>query len=322
MKRRIFTFLLFAFAGLTACKKNDNNQPDIKQYDDQQIQQYMSANSLTDFTKDETVIGDGATGIYYKIINPGNPSSGPDSIKYQDQISIVYTVKSMDGKFARTDTIVNHFDGYLGNLTTLIDQTTGFSMPVGVQLALHDLLKYPGASMRVLIPSRLGYGVRGFGTGSVTSTNRIAGNQSLDFYLHVVKNQADYDDLVIKNYFNANGLSGYTKDPLGYYYKIITPGTGTQGEITRYSTVSMTYVASLLNGVSVDETAKTTATSFTLSGGYIDGFVDSIVKHCVTGTSISVFIPSALGYGTNSNGAVPVNGILRYEMQIASVTQP
>lgn len=321
MKQRIFTLLLIAFAGLTACKKNDDNQPDIKQYDDQQIQQYMSANSLTGFTKDQTLVGDGETGMYYKIINPGNPSSGPDSIKYQDQISIVYTLKSMDGKFVRTDTIVNHFDGYLGNLTTLVDQTNGFYMPVGVRLALHDLLKYPGASMRVLIPSRLGYGVNGFGTGSVTSTNRIAGNQSLDFYLHVIKNQADYDDKTINNYFTAKGLSGYTKDPLGYYYKVITAGTGTTGEITPYSSVSLTYVGSLLNDISFDEAAKTTATTIT-PAGFIDGFKDALIKHCKTGTSISVFIPSALAYGRVANNAIPPNGILHFEMQITSVTQP
>jgi hypothetical protein len=37
MKQKIFTFLLIA-AGLTACKKNDSNQPNIREFDEQKIQ--------------------------------------------------------------------------------------------------------------------------------------------------------------------------------------------------------------------------------------------------------------------------------------------
>ncbi|MBL4675009.1 MAG: FKBP-type peptidyl-prolyl cis-trans isomerase [Mucilaginibacter sp.] len=314
MKQRIFTLLLFAFAGLTACRKNDDNQPDIKQFDDSQIQAYMSTNSLTGFTKDETVIGDGETGIYYKIINPGTPSTGPDTLKYSDKISIVYTVKSMDGKYVATDTLINHLDDYLGHFVNV-------SLPQGLQLGIHNLLKYSGGSMRLLIPSRLAYGVRGYGVGSVTSTNRIAGNQSLDYYVHVIKDQVAYDDQVIKNYFTANNLSGYTKDPLGYYYKVVTAGTGTDGEIDAYSNVSLTYVGSLLNGTNFDASSQTTATSL-VPDNLIDGFKDALVKHCKTGTSLSLFIPSALGYGQTSQTTIPANGILHFELQVASVTQP
>ncbi|QXV65369.1 FKBP-type peptidyl-prolyl cis-trans isomerase [Mucilaginibacter sp. 21P] len=321
MKQRIFTFLVLALAGLTACKKNDNNLPDIQQYDDQQIQAYISANALTGFTKDETLIGDGATGLYYKLISPTTPGTGPDSLKYQDQVSVVYTLKSMDGKYVSTDTIANHYNGFLGYMTS-VNTTTGFYFPVGAQLAVHNLLKYPGANIQVLIPSRLAYGVRGFGVGSITASGRIAGNQSLDMYVHVIKDQAAYDDQVIKNYFTANNLTGYTKDPLGFYYKVVTQGSGSVGEITQYSNVSATYVGSLLNGTNFDQSSQTTATTLT-PYSLIDGFKTAILKYGSTGTSLSLFIPSALGYGTAQQSAgIPANSVLHFEVQIASVTQP
>lgn len=312
MKQRFFTFLLLAFAGLTACKKNDQNQPDIKQYDEQQIQAYMSANGLTGFTKDDTEIGDGVTGMYYKIINAG---TGPDTLKYSDKISVVFTIKSMDGKYVSSDTINNHMDDYLGHFVNN-------NLPQGLQLGIHNLLKYPGGSMRLLIPSRLAYGVNGYGTGSITNTSgRIAGNQSLDYYVHVIKDQAAYDEQSIKNYFTANNLTGYTKDPMGYYYKINTAGTGLEGDITAYSNVSLTYTGTLLNGTAFDNSSATTATTL-VPYALIDGFNDALVKHATTGTSLSLFIPSALGYGRVINSLIPSNSVLHFELTVASVTQP
>ncbi|MET3978861.1 FKBP-type peptidyl-prolyl cis-trans isomerase FkpA [Mucilaginibacter sp. UYP25] len=307
MKQKIFTFLLIAAAGLTACKKLDN-QPDIREYDKQQIEQYISGNGLNDFIQDPTPDGTGTTGMYYKILTPG---SG-DSIKYADKISIVYTLKSFDGKYTSSDTISNHIEEYLGHLTA-------DNLPKGLQLAIHNLLQYRGGSMRVLIPSRLAYGVNGFGSGSITNVNtRIAGNQCLDYYVHVIGDQPAYDDIVINNYMAANSLKGYTKDALGYYYKIITPGTGAAGEISEFSTVTATYSGALLNGVAFDESSKTTATTLT-PYNLIDGVKDALIKHAVTGTSISILIPSPLGYGTAAQNSIPSNSALRFEFQVTKV---
>ncbi|WP_292970672.1 FKBP-type peptidyl-prolyl cis-trans isomerase [Mucilaginibacter sp.] len=319
MKHRFFTFLLIAFAALTACKKNDQNELDIKQYDDQQIQSYMTANSLTGFTKDTTTLSDGNSGIYYKIIGQGKG----DTLKYSDQVSIVYTIRSMDGKFAVGDTIANRRYDFLGPLTNPA-AITGFALPSGLQLAIHNILKYKGSSMRVLIPSRLAYGTRGYGSGSITNTNtRIAGNQSLDIYVNVIKDQNAYDDLVIRNYLTANNvINGYTKDPLGYYYKVITPGTGTVGEIGDYSNVSMTYAGSFLNGVYFDNGSITTAATFQGIFGAVTGFKDPLKKYAATGTSLSVYIPSSLGYGVSGYNTIPPNSILHFEMQVTQVTQP
>ena len=315
MKQKIFTFLLIAAAGLTACRKTDN-QPNITEYDDLQIQQYISSNGLTGFTKD-------ATGISYKILTPGNG----DSLKYSDKISIVYTLKSMDGKFISQDTITNHYYNFLGYLTTP-NAITGFRLPVGLRTAVHDILKYKNGSMRLLIPSRLGYGVDGYGSGSITNVNtRIAGNQSLDVYVHVIGDQDVYDNKVINNYVAANNLSGYTKDfavidsagiqvKKYYHYKTVTAGTG--ASISEFSTITTTYTGYLLNGTAFDVSSQTTATTLSPTS-LIEGIKQALIGHAKAGTSISVLVPSSLGYGTALQNIIPSNSILKFEFQITTV---
>ena len=325
MKQNIFTFLLIAAAGLTACKKNDSNQPNLREFDEQKIQAYISANGLTGFTADTTKDGIGTTGMYYKIISQATG----DTLKYSDNISLVYTLKSFDGKYTSADTISNHFTGYLGQLT-VTNQLTGVRLPPGLQLAIHNLLKYKGSSMRVLIPSRLGYGVDGFGSGSISNVNaRIAGNQSLDLYVHVIGNQDAYDYKVINNYMVAN--SGYIKDfalvdSIGtqvkkyYYYKIGTPGTGGIDEISEFTNVTGTFTGYLLNGT-VFDTSGATAITFT-PYQYITGVEEALQKHASKGTFISILMPSSLGYGAGARTGIPGNSVLKFDFQITDVKQP
>ncbi|RWY47880.1 FKBP-type peptidyl-prolyl cis-trans isomerase [Mucilaginibacter gilvus] len=315
MKQKIFTFLLIAAAGLSACRK-DTVDPTIKEYDEQQIKNYIAANSLTGFIRD--TIGGDTTGMYYKIINPG---SGP-KVEYSDRLALVFTLKSFDGKYASIDTISNHFYDYLGHLAQ-------DGLPKGLQTGIFNLLKYKGASMRLLIPSHLAYGKDGYGTGSVTNVNsRIAGNQSLEYYVHVIDDQPAYDDLVIRNYLTANTLSGYTKTASGLYYKIITPGTGAIGEIKDLSIVTSTYTGALLNGVVFDEASKTTAYVFTPTvsdglSGLVKGVKEGLEDHATVGTSISLLLPSGLGYGNfpTTGSSIPSFAPLRFEFQITTVTQ-
>ncbi|TWR27390.1 hypothetical protein FPZ43_12975 [Mucilaginibacter pallidiroseus] len=307
MKQRIFTFLLLTITALTACRK-DRNEPSIKEYDDAQIQAYMSTNSLSDFKRD-TTDGD-TTGLYYKIINKG--SGAP--LEYSDFISLVYTLRSMDGKYTASDTILNHQYLLLGYVSK--------SLPKGLQLGIKNALKFRGASMRLLIPSRLAYGKSGFGTGSITNTNgRIAGNQSLDMYVHVINDQQVYDDLVIRNYMSANGLTGYTKAADGTYYKIITAGTSSV-TLNEFSTVTCTFTANLMNGTAVNEVYKTSSGALAVSSTFPLGVINILKTSGKVGSSLSIIIPSRLGAGTQGVGVVPPNAPVRYDIQITDITNP
>lgn len=310
MKQTIFTLLLFSAIALVSCKKHDN-QPDIAQFDDEQIQNYISANGITGMTKD-------TSGIYYKIILPPKTDT---ALTYSDNISFVFTLKSFDGHYSSLDTIQNHYQGFLGHIVSN-------GLPAGLEIAILNDLKYPGASMRVLIPSHLAYGVNGYGTGSISNTSsRIAGNQCLDYYVNLVAAQPDkaqrqqaYDYQVIQNYMKSNGLTGYTLDS-GVYYQVTTQGTGTV-PITDNTTAEVTYVGRLLNNSVFDSHVEADSTSIQIPD-LVKSVSRILKKHATQGTVISMLMPSTLGYGMIAQSAlvtIPANSPLRFEFRILSVS--
>lgn len=302
MKPNFFTLLLLSAIGLSSCRKGQND-PGIKDYDNQQILSYIAKNGLTDMQRD--LSGGDTTGTYYKILAPGNTAHPVD---YPDEIAFVYTLNSFDGKFVAADTVLNHFDGFLGHVA-----------PSGLMLAIHNILKYKGAKMRLLLPSHLAYGVSGVGSGSKTILNgRIAGNQCLDYTLNLIDDEVVYEDLVIKNYMAANNLTGYTKTADGLYYKIITPGTG--ASINDNSSLVLNYTGQLMNGTFFDNNYASTSTATfsdlnTLTGGAHEGL--KLVKN---GGAISLITPARLGYGPSGASGIPANSCLRFEFSNIVVT--
>jgi len=318
MKQILYTLLLFCTVGLFSCRK-DKNELTIKQFDDQQIQNYISANGLTGMQRDLTT-GD-TTGMYYKILSLGTGSA----IKYSDSVSLVFTLSSFDGQFIATDTIINHVENFLGHITQN-------NIPTGVQLAILNILKNKGGRMRLLVPSHLGYGSTGFGSGSSSGNNRITGNQCLDYYINVVNTdkvtspstgkkvlgQSIYDDQSIKNYIAANGLTGYIATGTGLYYKIIQPGVG--NAITGSSIVTVQYTSTLFNGIVTSDqynAADGSGTTLDLSDDSRRGLVEGIQK-TLPGSRISLLIPSGMAYGPDSysDSSIPVNSCLRYEINV------
>jgi FKBP-type peptidyl-prolyl cis-trans isomerase FkpA len=304
MKQTTFTLLFFAVITLVSCRK-DNNNLSLKEYDDEQIKTYMTTNGISDFTPD-------ASGMYYKIISPGTGKA----LEYSDSVSIVYKVSSLDGKYNSTDTIANHFQDFVGRIAN-----TGFPLGFGikgVQLAVHDLLKYRGGSMRLLVPSRLGYGVSGAGSGSSSvSAGRIAGNQCLDLYIHVINNQVEYDKASIRKYIASNNLtSTMLEDPAGYWYQIRTPGTGTV-PITNNSTITITYTAKLQNGTTVDQYNAPGGTVFEIPSLF-KGVREGLKKYATAGALITFIIPSSQAYGKVPTGAIPPNSNIVFEVQVIS----
>jgi len=313
MKQTIFTLFLISAIGLVSCRKN-GNQINIKQYDQQQIQNYISANGITGMQKDTS--GGDTSGIYYKLILAPKTDT---PLTYSDNVSFVFTLRSFDGLYTSTDTIQNHYQGYVGHIVSN-------ALPAGLEIAILNDLKYVGASMRVLIPSRLAYGRSGYGSGSIHNVNsRIAGNQCLDYYVHVIAGQPDnaqrqkaYDYQVIKNYMAANNLTGlYTLDS-GVYYHIQTQGTGTD-PITDNTTAEVTYNGRLLNNVAFDSNFITDTTAVEIPN-MIAGVSRTLKKHAVQGTVISMLIPSYLGYGIQAQTGLPANSCLRFEFTVHSVS--
>ncbi len=299
MKLTLFTLFLLSVIGFASCRKS-SGEPDIKQYDQQQIQNYIAANGITGMQRD-TAGGD-TTGIYYQIITPGTGGK----VDYPDTISYVYALHSFDNKFVAYDTVLNHFFGYLGHV-----------VPNGLMLSIRNDLKFRGGKIRVLVPSHLAYGVDGVGSGSSTVTNnRIAGNQCLDYTINLINRQDLYDDMVVTNYMTANNLSGYTKittgPAAGMWFKITTAGTG--NSINDNSSVTCNYKLLLMNNTFIDTAYATTTTTFadlqSLTTGAHQGL--KLVKGG-NGSAISLIMPSRLGYGNSGASGIPANACLRFE---------
>jgi FKBP-type peptidyl-prolyl cis-trans isomerase len=305
MKLKFFTLLLLSAICFVSCRKYDN-LPDIKQYDQQQIESYIAANGLTDMVRD-TAGGD-TTGTYYKILSPGTGAQ----IDYSSAVSYVYTIRTFDGKYSVNDTVVNHFYNVVGHI-----------VPNGLMLAIRNDLKRLGGKMRVLVPSHLGYGKNGAGSGSITLTNgRIGGNQCLDITVSLIKNQGIYDQMVIKNYMAANNLTGYTMTEDSLWYKITTPGTGTS--INNNSVITMNYTEYLMNNTNPDGNyyASTNTYSITDLASRLDpaGRVEGLKLLGKAGGTISLIVPSALAYGTSVASGIPVNACLRWDISNVTVT--
>jgi len=98
------------------------------------------------------------------------------------------------------------------------------------------------------------------------------------------------------------------------YYIITEEGTGEHPTAT--SKVSVFYKGYLTNGNVFDETTNGSE-SFYLSN-LIEGWQIGIpiLKEGGSGT---FFVPSALGYGSQSTGSIPANSVLIFEISLVNV---
>ena len=316
MKQSYLALFFLTVLGLFSCRK-EGKDIGIKEYDQNQIDAYIKANNLTGMQRDKAGNVD-TTGIYYQIQSQGKG----ETLDYDKRQTFVFTIKSLDGKYAVTDTFVNRSYNYLGAVA-----------PKGLMLALYNLAKTKGTKARFLIPSHLAYGVNGVGTGG----SRLPGNESLDYSLNVL-NDADldqYDDSSIQKYMTANNLTGYqrivsTKSPQSVIYRKVTQaGTGTV-QSTQSSNVNLQYTLLLFNGAIADQlndqATGNVGVAINLENGAIQGWKEGLAG-LTAGSKVSLIIPSRLGYGmsakTDANtGAVtiPPSSCLRYEINLLTVT--
>jgi FKBP-type peptidyl-prolyl cis-trans isomerase FkpA len=308
MKKIILSLLIAIVAGFVSCRKADTD-PDINQYDEEQIQAYIKDNGITGMQRD-------ASGIYYKVLKAGTGAR----FQYSDSIGLVFTLHTFDGTYASTDTMSNHYTGYLGHISR-----TGY--PLAMQTAIYELVKNYGGKIRLLIPSHLGYGSKGIGSGSSTTVNtRIAGNQCLDYYINVMNNQPGdnqntYDDMVIKNYIKANGLTGFQKTASGLYYLITRPGVGTT-PVTDNSYVNCNYTFQLLNAYIFNQYNTAGAGAQFEIPELIAGVKEAFKSFATTGTKMTIIMPSSLAYGANGvkDQNVPGNSCVRFDVQVFNVS--
>lgn len=288
-------FIKYALPGflvlsiIVACEKEYET---IDVIDDRNVEAYIKQNNLNVQEYQDS-------GVYYQVVSPG---TGAET-KYSDKMPLIFTIRSLDGKYLAIDTfnIGNRYYNYLG-----------YFNPEAVRTGIKEVLKKSGGTLRMVIPSRLAFGRNGVGS--------IPGNASLDLVVKVmeVSKIPQYDDFTINKYMELNALTGFTKTTTGLYYKIDQPGTGSP--ITVDSTVVAEYTGKLLNGIVFDKAVAGSGASFALSS-VVKGWQEAIplIKQ---GGSIRMLIPSALAYGMDgSSGSIPPFSCLDFAVKVTDVTQ-
>lgn len=319
-------FLLFTMA-VSSCRKSGNDI-DIKTYDNNQIRDYIAANALNNMKRD-TVGGD-TLGVYYQILNQGKGAA----LNYDTRIIYVLSVKSLDGKFLATDTISSSVIGPISNYKTVAGRgidAVGLIVPKGLMMAIHNVMKNKGTTARILVPSRLAYGVSGITIG----TNRLPGNESLDYTVNVLDDgnsaaMIAYDDLAIRRYCSANNIdiNSYTKKQSGLYVKINQVGTGNTA-IASTSTVSVKYQGLLFNGFVFDGNVSDTGVSIDMQS-VIAGWQEGL-SGLTAGAKVDLLIPSRLAYGSTPQAqtssatgltvvTIPTTSCIRFGIDVLTVT--
>lgn len=112
----------------------------------------------------------------------------------------------------------------------------------------------------------------------------------------------------------ANLTSTVTKDSRGFYYQILTPGTGATPTLS--SKVTVFYKGTLTNGNVFDQTNASPVT-FGLNQlilGWQYGI--PLVK---AGGRDMLYLPPSLGYGSQATGSIPANSVLIFDITLQSV---
>ena len=124
--------------------------------------------------------------------------------------------------------------------------------------------------------------------------------------------QAAKDDSIIRAYIKTNHINA-VKHASGLYYQVLNPGTGANANAS--STVQVNYEGKMPDGTVFDK--STSPISFPLKG-VVPGWTIGIplVK---AGGKILLLLPSALGYGNNSAGAIPENSVLIFTVDVLNV---
>lgn len=129
---------------------------------------------------------------------------------------------------------------------------------------------------------------------------------------NAVNTQASASDIAtLRSYIQAN-VPGATEDSRGFFYKIVTPGTGTVP--TPCSTVTVNYVGTLTNGSTFDSGNNV---SFPLSG-VITGWQEG-VPLIANGGTIYLYLPPSLAYGSYAQSGIPANSILIFKIDLKAV---
>jgi FKBP-type peptidyl-prolyl cis-trans isomerase FkpA len=116
----------------------------------------------------------------------------------------------------------------------------------------------------------------------------------------------------LQSFITSNSITA-TQHPDGFFYRIITQGTGATPNLA--STVTFKYTGTLTTGAIFDQ--NTTGATFVLSQ-LILGFRKGLPL-IQKGGSIILYLPPSLGYGCSSTGSIPPGSNLIFSVELIDV---
>lgn len=117
------------------------------------------------------------------------------------------------------------------------------------------------------------------------------------------------------------------------YMKVLEVGEGSNRISPLYTdTVSVYYRGELINGTVFDQnysgdldTEVHVPTHFALQADQTDGLIVgwiTALQYMKDGDRVELYIPSALGYGTQSQSSIPANSVLKFDLKLEKVIHP
>lgn len=155
----------------------------------------------------------------------------------------------------------------------------------------------------MLAITALSFMVNSCGKKSVTENNCVSNNTGIPTAAEVASLQA---------YITANNLTA-TQHPDGFFYRIITQGTGATPTLA--STVTIKYTGKLTDGSIFDQ--NNTGAVFPLNQ-LILGFRRGLPL-IQKGGSIILYIPPSLGYGCQAVSGIPPGSNLVFNVDLTDV---
>lgn len=126
--------------------------------------------------------------------------------------------------------------------------------------------------------------------------------------------QAAADEILIKQFLATNNITNAKRDTTGIYYVISNPGVGTV-RYTANTVVVVKYKLRLLSGKEIPQTTE--PISFPL-GQVIAGWQIGVSK-IQPGGKIRLIIPSLYAYGQQSQGDIPANSVLDFDIELLGI---
>jgi FKBP-type peptidyl-prolyl cis-trans isomerase FkpA len=133
------------------------------------------------------------------------------------------------------------------------------------------------------------------------------------------KAQAEVDDKIIQDYFKANNITNAQKTASGLYYVVHKEGSGSVPNSGQEVVVN--YTGKLIDGTKFDSNVDPEFNHvepfvFPVGAGRVIKGWDEGVLMMKKGEKRTYYIPSGLAYGNRSQGPIPENAVLIFDIEL------